>query len=874
MAVALPAGVDEKKLLETWKKRISSARDYRKQLEPTWLSNLAFAAGQHWLVWDPDQRKMRHIAEVDPRYADRELYTADKLNEQLQAQMGELESDDDRPELLLAQEGDSAEQQQRELNECAAHGWDYEWAADSALTQARRLCLKLGTAAIRVVFDPNRGGPAGHVPIHPATGQPVLDQESLQALEQTGALPDGSLPVFKPVREGRTSWQPLSALNLLTPPGVNHEDSFPWEVIVRPVLLDSLVEEYGDVAAGLVEDSDIASVIGLSTTQITRTGGSQADKGRLRDHGWLFTCFERPCRTYPNGQVVHIATNEMRLLRVDPELPIETVEGEYRTGVHYFHWWRLDDRFFSRSMIEPMKDPQRLTNEVATGSIEIMRRGYPKVFVKEGALVENPAGLPLEVVELSDTALEPHFFAGIGPGDWMFKLKAEAADDLAHASTLSALRLGQNPTNVNTYAQLALLNENEAGKRSTILGEHKLSIAHALEDSMHFVRKYWPESKKILVSGDEGAIQQKVFSKSKIPDFFVVKSGRGSARPRSQGAELTKIDAIWKAATEAGLTTGPNGAKWVDWYTRSLDAGQALDLPIEEADSQADLAHFENFLMRQGETPVPAEHDVMPVHIPVHREELDQARAAEDHELAARILQHIDESIQIATMARKQWRAIDPADLTDTASDLALDEDQALRENKMLLDGEPLNPEEYKKAYASLQRGINPETGQQVQLDPQTHQVTDDIHGILERAALKPTLIENLQMHLDRHGKVIKSAAFRDYSEDARRRFFEHFQQTRELYLSLPLLPDKMTPPHVTLSLREDVGATTTAQILRRAGVPEADPETIKSEPPLESDLRVVDTIKDLLPPANENSLTADDAPGAQPAGDDANPPQ
>jgi hypothetical protein len=36
-------------------------------------------------------------------------------------------------------------------------------------------------------------------------------------------------------------------------------------------------------------------------------------------------------------------------------------------------------------------------------------------------------------------------------------------ENLAHASTLSPLRLGENPQNVDTYSQLALLNENESG---------------------------------------------------------------------------------------------------------------------------------------------------------------------------------------------------------------------------------------------------------------------------------------------------------------------------------------------------------------------------------------------------------------------------
>jgi hypothetical protein len=271
-------------------------------------------------------------------------------------------------------------------------------------------------------------------------------------------------------------------------------------------------------------------------------------------------------------------------------------------------------------------------------------------------------------------------------------------------------------------------------------------------------------------------------------------------------------------------------------YAKSLDAGQALDLPEEETDAQVELAYYENtqLLQGDGEMPQPADHDVMPVHIPIHREALDQARARGDVAAAARIHEHIDASTQVATIARKAWRFLDPADTNDTASDVALDEDQALRENEMLIAGQPLNPEEFQKAMASLQHDINPETGQPV--TPQ-----DDLHGILERAALKPTLVENLELHLDRHGKVIKSEPFEQFPVEVRRRFLTHFDLTRELYLSLPLLPDKMSAPRISLQLREGVGPTTTAEILRRAGVPEADADTIAKEP---SQASVLEQIK------------------------------
>jgi hypothetical protein len=133
-----------------------------------------------------------------------------------------------------------------------------------------------------------------------------------------------------------------------------------------------------------------------------------------------------------------------------------------------------------------------------------------------------------------------------------------------------------------------------------------------------------------------------------VPDFFVVTPARGSAKPRSQGAELTKIDAIWTAAVQCGIAVGPNAQAWIDWYAKSLEAGQAQELPEAQADSQQDMARFENFLMLdQGEDVQPADYDLMAAHIPEHREAQNQARAAGDLGAYQRIEQHIQAHIQL-----------------------------------------------------------------------------------------------------------------------------------------------------------------------------------------------------------------------------------
>lgn len=809
-----------------WKQRIEQAREARKPFEWVWLSNLAFAGGQHWLAKHERSGQMRHLSELDPRYANRNLYTADRITEYMRAQIGELSAGNDRLDLQAVHDGDEGEQVTKELNSAVEYAWDHEWNAQKALRRARGYALTMGVSALRLRFDPTKGPVAGRLPLTP-DGQPVTDPGELASLQQNGTLSDGSLPRYQVVNEGRTGLEPLTAFHLFTPPGIPHEDDFPWEAIGRPVPLDTVLDEFSDAAAGLTEDRDIASAAGIATGQRIAVGSNQA---RLRNHVWLYTCYDRPCKRYPNGRVVVLAGNSYRLLQVTENLDYKRPNGDWHTGIVYFHWQRLDDRFQSRAFIENLKDGQRTINEVKTTQLEILWRGLPKVFTKEGDLIHNPSGLPLENIELRADAAQPAFFAGIGPGGWMDAMIASCDNDLSHASTLSPLKLGVNPQGVDTYSQLQLLNQNENYKRSDIIIDHQQQIATLEELGVYDIRRYWPAEKQIIVAGDEGQLQEQTFRKSRIPDFFHARVADGVSLDRSEAAELSKVEAIWAAAKDCGLADNPaNNEKWLRWYAQSLDAGKSLKLPELESDSQQEVAAFENFLMvQQGESPVPSEYDLLPVHMPEHRQAQDRARAAGDEASYERIQQHIEQSIEMAAVTRKAWRIPDPTDVQDIGSDIALDEAQALRENQMLLAGAPLNPEALQQAIASVKQGQDPETGQQLQ-------VGADIHAILIRASLKPTLVENLQVHLDRHGKVIKSKQFATFASDARGRFIDHFNQTRDLWLSLPTMPDKVVAPKVSLSVRESVGPTTVADILRRAGVPEADAATLDEEPPMEN---------------------------------------
>jgi hypothetical protein len=668
MSVALAENgvlTDPQKLVSEWRDRIREAREDRRRFEPTWLSNLAFASQRHHLVWDRYSRTLVLPKEAEQRMARGELYQIDVITERRLRALGELSNAIDRPELLLVDDGAGMVEEdfQLQLNRAVGHGWDHEWRGDEALADKDRKLVDFGVAAIRCRFDPTVGPvKANDVPFK--DGKPILDLEQARThVAETAAA--GGVADLRTIHEGAIRWEVLSPFNILVPPGIEHEKDFPWEIVVRPVLIDKLVEEYGDVAANLKEDTDIGSILGLDAQSEAEGRGADPQSGkksRLRNHVWLYTCSERPSRKYPKGRVVVLASNQFVPLATRDELPVCAPDGTYRSGITYFHWWRVTGRFWSRSLIEPMKDIQRRINKRATQADQTIDRGQAYLMVDKNSNARYRKGFPVEVIELDPAERAPIPSAGIPPGDWLYKDKADAIEDLDRASGIGQSALGENPENATTYGQLALLHEQESGKRTVILTESRDGVVRLTEDAAHFIKTWWGPDKQILLDGDDDKVEAQAFNATKLADmFYIVRAAKGAAKPRSQAAEIQKIDALWQAALNSAVVQS-DPAKWVAWYHDSLEAGQALDLPESPNDEHLERAELENSQLMDGANLEVFYADPPQIHIPSHRGSQIQALMAGDLAAVQAHEIHIQKHEQMAQqVAQKQAELEAPA---------------------------------------------------------------------------------------------------------------------------------------------------------------------------------------------------------------------
>lgn len=626
-------------LLDPWMKRREQATQHRKDFEAQWMVSLQFLAGKQWAKYVPGEHRM-HL----PKLAKgRTRHTADRLTQNVMAVLGNLLADDGRGRFLTAHDDSRGEDYAEVLDKLLAYGWEREWQGDARRARLARILIALGTGGIRARFDRTQGRELMEVPHR--DGEPILDPDEARSYVAEASF-YGESANLKTIREGRIVWDVLSAWNLLPPPAVEEPEDFPWELIVRPVDLETLKRQYGERAESVVAAPiEAMNVLGLGATSERLEAGDSRDggkrTGRLEDHAILYTGYLKPTPDWPRGQMV-VFTHDAKLLDAYDRLPLEETSCKpARSGITYFWYWRTPGRFWGRGLVEPGIGPQRVINKRVTQIDETIDRSMPYVVTEEGTVALMPEGRPMEEVRIRPGAAKPLPVLPPGPGAWMLDDIRLQDENIEKALGLRGVTLGDNPTGVTTYSQLALLRETDAAKIDPIAAELRLGLAECQYDSVELTRN-WPPDKKLMITGENDRLELLVYSQVEVPADYMVLPAKGGTQLRTTGAELQKINDIWNAA----LAVGRNDL--LEWYVDSLNVGKAQDLPKNPKYEQRHMAALENTLLSRGEpVPVAPFHD-HEVHVLEHREDQNEwlQIANEGDESAAMIVQVYEQHIQ------------------------------------------------------------------------------------------------------------------------------------------------------------------------------------------------------------------------------------
>lgn len=621
LEVTLPDGSRRRgdAILEPWIDRGTQARKARRPYEGQWMTNQAFAANKQWAVYQPRQHRV--LEDPKRKRQGRSMQTANMLTQYMWTAIGKLSADDFRPELLFTQDNEEAETYAKQANLAYGWGWDEEWKGDDALLDVLHTLAVFGTAGVRCRYDRTKGAMLGDMP-H-VNGKPILDPE--EARKYVAERKYYGEPIdFKPLREGAIVWEVLSPWNLLPQPGIEHERDFTWEIIVRPVALEALKEIYGARADGVqAQEIEAMSLLGMKELSAANQSPQMSDNvAKLTEHALVYTGYQKPNADYPKGQRVVWAGDE-HLLDASADLPYQGAPYGPRSGITYFRYWPIKQRFFGMALIEPGIGPQRRRNKRSSQIDEIIDRGLPKVYAEEGSIdTDRLTGTPLEVVEIKIGASKPQPDSGVAVGPWMKDDLNQCDEDIQKALGINEIGLGNAPAGVSAYSAMALISENDAQKLNPIAQRIKLSIADLGRDTFEAMRN-WPDGKQLLIAGDDDKLQAVTFERAMLPASFYVRPAKGGTLPRSQASEIQKIADLWNAATVAGVVAQAPQA-WIEWYKTSLDEGTSDELPrMDQTNEQRHKAALENIVMHRTGQPVPvAPYDDPQVHIPEHDDTL------------------------------------------------------------------------------------------------------------------------------------------------------------------------------------------------------------------------------------------------------------
>lgn len=628
--------------LAIWNKRREQGLRDRRRYEPTWHLCQSFVASRQWVGWAPGSARGGGRIVQLPNPGNRERHTENVITTYLWTVIGKLLIDDFMPNLLFRREDIESEDFTLQAQRALAWAWDEEIQANEQILDTLLKMTTYGTAALRCYYDPSRGAPIGDMPVGP-DGQVISNVEQARTYVAQ-AQQSGQRVKFRSVYEGKIIWEPLSPMNIITPPGVEHERYFPWLICERPMPVERIRSMFPE--AGEIKGQDLTAVDTVGVREMPSadpldpgTGGL----GKLEDHGMLSTGYAMPTREHPAGRTVIWSNNQ--LLSTEESLPYE-LNGEPHHGVIFFKYHRVPSRFWAIGVVEPLIGPQRQRNRARSQQIEMKdRAGLGRVYAHKGTLTASnkPVGKIMEVIEIPMGMPFPQETSGTGPGPWL-KDEAEMSDmAMDKIAGIREVSLGQAPAGVSAYSAMALLAEQDDKRVGPILKMIRTQIADATKLTLHDIKSYWPADKQIALAGPSNQIESFVFNAAKLPEMVYVQIPQGASKPQSPAAMIQLIFDIWNAAIASGRPLQ------LTWLENSIAQGKPVPVPRNEQDAQAKTAELENLLMSQSLQPLrPNYFDDDFIHVQEHRQEQIESGGAGNEQLAQVLEFHIQLHLESA----------------------------------------------------------------------------------------------------------------------------------------------------------------------------------------------------------------------------------
>ncbi len=446
---------------------------------------------------------------------------------------------------------------------------DVKWEDDdmeSKLMEAALWAVTCGTVFRKDYWDTSYGKVV-RVPLTQQIEQQVLnDQGQLQIItqEQQVINPTDGSPMFNEMPLGDNAVSIIDPFRMVVDPNAVNQSDMAWIMEVSVQRMHWIKENFAKTGNGYTgegadvkPDQNVNTMLEMSQRLKTLAGkgsgpysGTSSLQTSLKNCATVKELYVRPTMQHPKGQMI-ITCNQKVLYRGDSPYYDGTPDSWHPYSV--FKWELVPGRFWGKSLLEDLVEPQRKIN--AIDSLVILNR---KTMVSPQKLIPSGAGIPdgqwtgapglqLTYRPVGANGAKPEIIPGTQLPPQVYEERALTVQELYQLARTNEILQGNRPVGVSTYSALQLLQEQSMSVLSPQVYRWEKFIERGETKKIKLIATRYREPRPEFINKiramnkDITDIDIANFIGSDLRDNCSVRIEAGSTIPRSNAAKQQQL---------------------------------------------------------------------------------------------------------------------------------------------------------------------------------------------------------------------------------------------------------------------------------------------------------------------------------------------
>lgn len=534
-------------------KLAEQGRSARSRFEADWYLNLAYYAGDQWVMW---VRGRLYQPALEPW---RTTFVDNRIIGIVRTEVAKMTKQ--MPVFVATPtNGDEANIDAAKLTEdVLRHLWrklDLQ-RRQRAVLKWSRVC---GSGFWKIYWDSSAGdqvtillGPDGR-PLDLGQGPIRADDPQAQQLLAQGATP-------KTIAEGDVCVEVRSPFEMVIDPLAGEEGLASAEWIIEETVQSMDYCRMRWPQAQLKEDAD--AIPGLAESRLNPGfsldgGGSQYKGVKVREF------WHRPGSKFPKGKYCVWACDQ---LLVEADLPYKTLPYVMFGGID------VPGRFWPTSVVSQLRGPQTEFNKTRSQMRENASRiGNPSLLISKYANVQY-SGIPGEVVSYDADGTQGSIPSYLQPPEMPAYVQNEIGlmeNSFREISGQHEVTSGQVPGGVTAASAINLLQEQDDTRLGPDIHEMERALAEAGTMLAQLVARYYSDDRALQIVGPEGNWDIQAFRGQQLGDNTQVEVQAGSAMPQSKAAKMASMEQMLTLFIQNGV---PLSQRQLGKYLRDMGVG-------------------------------------------------------------------------------------------------------------------------------------------------------------------------------------------------------------------------------------------------------------------------------------------------------------